>query len=85
MPPIVEEQLDVIQKAGLVAFDGKVIMRFPCNDVLGDAALAQQGVGGDDFAADRNGFKQRDGNFDFVGAFGLVTAVYRQVADFFCA
>lgn len=60
-------------------------MSLPSNDVIGNTALVQQSVGGDGFAVDGDGFKQGDDGFDFVGTFGLVTAVYRQVTDFFWA
>ena len=43
-------------------------MSLPGNDVIGDAALGQQCVGGDGFAVDGDGFKQGDDGFDFVGA-----------------
>lgn len=39
MRPILEKLFDILQEAGLVSFDGKVIMSLPSNDVIGDAAL----------------------------------------------
>jgi hypothetical protein len=41
MPPILEKKFDIIQEAGLIAFDGKVIMSSPINNVSGNAALVQ--------------------------------------------
>jgi len=52
------------------------------DQVCGDLALSQQGIGGNVFALNIYGIKKRDGGLDFVGALdGLV--VYRQGAYFF--
>lgn len=39
MFPVFEEQLNIIQELGLVAFNGKMIMPVSFNDIMGDAAL----------------------------------------------
>ena len=42
-----------MKKTGLVVFDGKVVMSFTLADqIVGDLALGQQGIGGDLFALD---------------------------------
>jgi hypothetical protein len=72
-----------LKEAGLVVFDGKVVMSVALVDqVCGDLALSQQGIGGNFFALNIYGIKKRDGGLDFVGTLdGLV--VYRQGAYFF--
>ena len=73
-----------MKKTGLVVFDGEVVMRFAlANDIVSDFALGQKGIGGNFFALNIDGIQQRDGGFDFVGLFFLVTAFYRQGAHFF--
>ena len=42
------------------------------DQVCGDLALSQQGIGGNFFALNIYGIKKRDGGFDFVGAFNLL-------------
>jgi hypothetical protein len=42
------------------------------DQIVGDLALGQQGIGGNIFALNIDGVKQRDGGFDFVGAFDFV-------------
>ncbi len=82
--PIPEIQGDVLEQMGLVAFDGEVVVRLSVlNQVVGELALCQQRVGRDFLALDVDGVQQRDGGFDFVGAFELLIAVYRQGTDFF--
>jgi hypothetical protein len=58
-----------LKKAGLVVFDGKVVMSAAIlNQILGKAALGQQGIGGNIFVLNIDEFKQRDGSLDFIGA-----------------
>jgi hypothetical protein len=81
--PIFEVKGDVLKETGLVVFDGEVVMSVAFFDqVGGDLALSQQGVGGNFFALNIDGVKERDGGLDFIGTFeGFV--VYRQRAYFF--
>ena len=51
--------------------------------IVGDRALGQEGIGGDIFALNIDGIKERDGGFDFVGAFEFFTALYGEGIDFF--
>jgi len=61
-----------------------VVMRVTLLDqILGDLALGQKGIGGNFFALDIDGLKERDGGFDFVGAFEFFTALCGQGAYFF--
>ena len=65
---ILEIQLDILQECGLVAFDGEVVMGLPILDqVMGEVALGQEGIGSDIFALDIDGIEQRDGHLDLVG------------------
>jgi len=81
---VFEKQRDILKKTGLVVFDGEVVvaMALP-DDIVGDRALGDQGVGGDFFAFDIYGIKQGDGGFDFVGSFQFLASLYRQASDFF--
>ena len=48
-------------------------MRFSVYDyIVGDFVLGQQSIGGNIFALNIYGIKQRDGGLDFVGAFSLL-------------
>ena len=62
-----------MKKTGLVVFDGEVVMSvtFP-DQIIGDLALGQEGIGGNIFALNIDGIQQRDGGFDFVGALNLL-------------
>jgi hypothetical protein len=42
------------------------------DQIVGDLALGQEGIGGNIFALNIDGIKQRDGGLDFVGAFNLL-------------
>jgi hypothetical protein len=72
-----------LENSGLVVFNGKMVMRLSFLDqVDGDLALGQQGIGGNFFALDIDGIKKRDGSFDFVSTLdGFV--VYGQSPYFF--
>jgi hypothetical protein len=52
------------------------------DQVGGDLALSQQGVGGNFFALNIDGIKKRNSGLDFVGPFDVLV-VYRQGAYFF--
>lgn len=56
--PVFKVQRDVLKKSGLVVFDGEVIMSVSLVDqVGGDLALGQQGIGGNFFALNIDGIK----------------------------
>jgi hypothetical protein len=62
-----------LKKTGLVVFDGEVVMSFTLPDqIVGDLALGQEGIGGNILTLNIDGIKERDGGFDFVGAFNLL-------------
>jgi len=75
---------DVLKKSGLVVFDGEVVMSvtFP-DQIVGDIALGQEGIGSNIFALNVDGIKEGDGSFDLVGTFEFFTALYRERSDFF--
>lgn len=67
--PVFKVQGDVLEKSGLVVFHGEVVIRVALlNQVGGDLALGQQGIGGNFFSLNIDGIQQRDGGLDFVGA-----------------
>ncbi len=77
-------QFDVLKKSGLVVLDGEVIMGFTVTDqIVGDLALGQQGIGGNILTLDIDGIQQRDGCLDFIGALDFFMSLYRQGAYFF--
>jgi len=83
IPPVFKIQGDVLKKSGLVVFHGEVVMSVSLVDqVGGDRALGQQGIGGNFFTLNIDGIKERDGGFDFVGALDLFV-LYGQGAYFF--
>ncbi len=72
-----------MKKRGLVVFNGEVVMSFTVPDqIVGDLALSQQGIGGNIFALNIDGIKKRDDGLDFVGALNLLVE-YGQGAYFF--
>lgn len=81
--PIMKIQSDIFKESGLVVFDGEVVMGFALSDhIIGDLTLGQERIAGNILALDIDGVEERDGGFDFVGAFDFVI-VYGQVAYFF--
>jgi hypothetical protein len=55
---VIKKQGDVLKKFGLVVFDGEVVMSFTIQDqIVGDLALGQQGIGGNIFALNIDGIK----------------------------
>lgn len=52
------------------------------DQIVGDLALSQQGIGGNIFALNIDGIKKRDDGLDFVGALNLLVG-YGQGAYFF--
>ena len=80
---VFEEQLDIFEDSGLVVFDGEVVVSLSIlDDVIGQAALGQQGICGDVFVFDLDGIKQWPCDFDFVGPLDLLV-VCGQATDFF--
>ena len=53
------------------------------DQVAGERALGQQGVGGERFAGDVQPLEQGNEHADLVGLFELIGAVYGQGGDFF--
>lgn len=83
---ILEMECDIFKEAGLVVFDGEVIMGVTIlNQIVCDLALGQEGICGNVFAFDIDGVKEWDSGLDFVGAFEFIAAFYGQRADFFWA
>ena len=81
--PVFKIKRDVFKKSGLVVLDGKVIMGVTVSDqVVGYLALGQEGIGGNIFALNIDGIKQRNGGLDFVGALNLLVG-YGQGTYFF--
>ena len=85
LPPVLEEQGNVLLEGWLVAFDGEMVMRLPLpGHVVRQFALREQGVGTDDLAFDVDGIEQGDGGLDLVGLLdGIGIAADRQCAYFF--
>ena len=81
---VLEVERNVFEETGLVSFDGEVIMGITFLDqVMGDFALGQQGIGGNIPSLDIDGIKERDGGLDFIGTFDLSTIFYRERTYFF--
>jgi len=54
-----------------------------CDQILGQLALRQQGIGANILALDIDRFQERDSYLDLVGAFDFFTIFYRQGTNFF--
>jgi len=75
---------NILEQVGLIAFDREVVMGLPVVDqIRGERALSQQGIGGDILAVNLDGIEQRRGHRNLVGALALVGALYGQGPDFF--
>ena len=75
---------DVLKQSGLGAFHGEVVVGLPVVDqIRGECALGQEGIGGDRFAVHLDGLEQRSGHGNLVGVLTLVGAFYRQGPNFF--
>jgi hypothetical protein len=53
------------------------------DQVVGELALREQGIGGDGLAGDVHTLEQGNEHPDLVGLFDLIGAVYGQSGDFF--
>jgi hypothetical protein len=68
-------QADVGGECGLVVLGDEHVVRIARDQILGECALGEQGVGGDGLAGDVDGLEHRDGHPDLVGTFQLVATV----------
>ena len=71
-PPVFEKELDILMERWLILLDGEVVVGLAPDDVLGDLPLGEKGIGGDIFALDVDGGKQRDRGLDLVGPLDLL-------------
>lgn len=78
-----EDQADILAQGRLVVFDGEDVVGVVLDQVGGELALGQQGVGGEGLAGDVEGFQQWDDHLDLVGLIDLLATAYGQGADFF--
>ena len=58
-------------------------MRPTLHQIVGQLALCQQGIGGDQSVFDINGIEQGREHANLVGLFLLITACYGQSTNFF--
>lgn len=82
-PALCEQGVDVFLQRGLVALDGEVVVCPAADQVVGQLALGQQRVGGDDAPSDVDRIEHRRGGLDLIGALDLVGVVNAQATDFF--
>ena len=81
---IFEVQGDVLFEGRLISLNREVIIGAAPDQVSGQRALGQQGVGGNLLVFEVDRVEQRNGGSDLVGLFDRFgIAVYRQGADFF--
>lgn len=73
-PAMLEAELEIGEQSRLIAFDGEHIMRLMLDEVVGELALGQQGIGGEGFPGQLEGLDERDDRADLVGLFGSVVA-----------
>lgn len=71
-------EFDICKEGGRVCFDGEMIVGFTLLDqVMGEFALGQEGIGRNGFALDIDGIKEGGGHLDFVSALGLIITFRR--------
>src|SRR2546429_6153655 len=59
-PAILEIEFQIFQNSRLIAFDGEMVMRLALGDqIVGQLALRQQGIGTDLLARNLDGLEQR--------------------------
>lgn len=78
-----EVQADVGGERWLVVLGDEQVVGAAFDQMRGELALGEQGVGGNGLAGDVDGGEHRDSHPDLVGAFQLITAVDGQGGDFF--
>ena len=78
-----EVQADIRAERRLIVLRDEQVMGVAFDQVGGELALGQQGVGGDGLAGEVNRFEDRDGHPDLIGAFQFVGAIDGQGGDFF--
>jgi hypothetical protein len=84
LAPILEVELQGLEQSRLVAFDGEMVMGVAFLDQIGgETALGEQGIGTDLLALNIEGIQQRDGHFDLVGALDFCPILYGQGTYFF--
>ena len=77
LAPLPKVEFQILEKSGLVAFDGEIVMRLALLDqILGPFTLSEQGIGGDVLARNLDGLQQGDGHLDLVGALDFFPAFY---------
>ena len=80
---LVEQQADVLHEGWLVPLDGEQVVGTTTEEILGQGALGEQGVGGEGPSPDIGQcLEEWDDGADLVGAFLLVVGIASQ-ADFF--
>jgi hypothetical protein len=82
-PSVFEEELDILMERWLILLDGKVVVGFTVDEVVGYRALGEKGIGSDVLALNSDSIKKRDGCFNLVGPFGFFIVCYRQPVYFF--
>lgn len=84
---ILEEELEIFEEGGLVAFDGEEVVGLTFLDqITGEGSLCQEGVCGDGFALDvGDGVEQGLGGFDLIGSFEFFVSLRGELTDFFWA
>ncbi len=74
-PALCEQQADVFLQLGLVTLDSEMVVRSAPDQIVGQIALGQQRVGGDDAPGDVDGIEHRGGRLDLVRALNLIAVV----------
>lgn len=81
---ILEEEGEIFEESFLISFDDEVIMGVTVgDDVVGEFALSQEGIGGQIFVLEVEGVEQRDSGFDFVGSFEFLVVLGGEGSHFF--
>ena len=79
-----EIQLKISQNSCLVSFDGEMVVSLSLPDqILGQLALCQQGIGANILPLDIDSSQQWDGHLDFIRAFDFFAIFYWKGANFF--
>ena len=81
--PLTEQKGDVFLKFALIAFDGEMVMRVSTDQIVGEPALRQQGIGADRLAGDIDGVEYAGKHPDFIRLLRLILTFYGERTDFF--